>query len=249
MGTNQSLNGKTAIITGASSGIGKATAKALAERGANVTIVSRSEDRLEQLAEEIRKTHGSKVLVVATDVREPDQVERMVEETVDEFENLDILVNNAGLIYRKRVDDLPIDEYKNLMETNVDGMFYTTKYALPYLRETKGHLIFVGSCAAKYPMKEIPVYVATKWWTSGFAHSVEAAVGEDNVAVTLVNPSKVRTELKGEKEETLRKEYDEGEIVEPEEVAEVITFAASQENSTISEVDIYKRNKLSDHLS
>ncbi len=248
MNQGPKLRGKVALITGASSGIGKATAMALAKGGAKISLASRSEDRLNKIVKKIEDSFETDAIAVPTDVRHEKQVKKMIKRTAEEFGKIDILVNNAGLIYRKKVEDLAVEEYRNLMETNVNGMFFTTKFGLPYLEETEGNLIFVGSCAGKYPMKEIPVYVGTKWWTRGFAHSVEADVGEKGVAVTVVNPSEVRTEIKGETEETYKDEFEEGEVTEPEEVAEVIAFAATQKNSTLSEVDIYRRNKLSDHL-
>ena len=132
-----------------------------------------------------------------------------------------------------------------MMDTNADGMFFTTRAALPHLRESSGNLIFIGSFAGKYPRPFNPVYAATKWWTRGFAHSVEAQVGDDDVGVTVVNPSEVRTEFGAVYGESFSERFDEGEVTEPKEIAEAVAFAAAQENSTVSELDLYRRDKFS----
>jgi NADP-dependent 3-hydroxy acid dehydrogenase YdfG len=124
------------------------------------------------------------------------------------------------------------------MEVNVFGMYYVTHAALPHLRESTGNLVFVGSSAGKLPRPGAPVYAGSKWWTRGFALSVEAHVGLDGVGVTLVNPTAVRTQM-------WRDELRPGEAAEPEEVAAVIAFAAEQEkHSTLSEVDLFRRDML-----
>jgi len=127
----------------------------------------------------------------------------------------------------------------------VDGVFFTTRAALPHLRESSGNLIFVGSFAGRFPRPFNPVYAATKWWVRGFAHSVEGQVGEDGVAVTVVNPSEVRTEFGSEEGESFEERFEPGTVTEPEEVADAIAFAAGKNGSTVSEIDVYRRDKFS----
>jgi NADP-dependent 3-hydroxy acid dehydrogenase YdfG len=130
-----------------------------------------------------------------------------------------------------------------MMAVNADGMFFATRAALPHLRETGGTLVFVGSFAGKFPRPFNPVYAATKFWTRGFAQSVSAQVGGD-VGVTVINPSEVRTKFgDGWSMEEL---YDEGEVTEPEEVAEAVVFAAECSPSMVSELDLYRRDKFED---
>ena len=244
MATDQSLAGKTAIVTGASSGIGSETAHALAREGANVALAARREGKLEELAEGLEADHNVETLVVPTDVREERAVEELIEEAVETFGGLDVLVNNAGLARGSDVESLSTEEYCTMQETNVDGVFFTTRAALPHLHESRGNLIFIGSFAGQYPRPSNPVYAATKWWVRGFAHSVEAAVGEDGVAITVINPSEVRTEFEVE-DETFEERFGEGEVTEPDEIAAAVAFAARQERSTVSELDLYRRDKFS----
>ena len=239
------LDGKSALVTGASSGIGEATARALARDGARVALASRREKVLNAVADEIEDEYDAETLIVPTNVRNEDSAEGMVETAAEEFGRLDVLVNNAGLARGDSVENLTTGDYDKMMETNVDGVFYATRAAIPHLRETEGNLIFVGSFAGQYPRPFNPVYAASKWWVRGFAHSVEGNVGEDGVAVTVVNPSEVRSEFGSAYGESFSERFEEGEVTEPEEVAEAIAFAAKQEGSTVSELDVYRRDKFS----
>lgn len=243
MSDEKDLKGWVALVTGASSGIGKATSLALAREGANTVVAARREEKLEELADRIEEVHGVKCLSVPTNVREKNQVENLVERTVNEFGALDVVVNNAGTLQGTGLEDLSTEDYKAMTETNIDGVFYVTQATLPHLRESHGNLIFLGSFAGKFPRSYNPVYAATKWWVRGFAHSVEALAGNDNVAVTVINPSEVRTEI-GAGESTFKERFEEGSVTEPEEVAEAIVFAARQDNSTVSELDLFRRDKL-----
>jgi NADP-dependent 3-hydroxy acid dehydrogenase YdfG len=242
--TDGELKGRTAIVTGASSGVGAATAHRLASDGANVVVAARREQRLEDLAEELRGYGDVEALAIPTDVREVDEVAALVEATVDAFGGLDVFVNNAGLARGSDVETMDDEQFRTMMATNVDGVFYATRAALSHLRASEGNLIFVGSFAGQYPRPFNPVYAATKWWVRGFALSVAASVGDDGVAVTVVNPSEVRTEFGSELGESLAERFEPGAVTEPGEVADAIAFAARQEQSTVSELDLYRRDKL-----
>jgi len=248
MTTTGRLRAQTAIVTGASTGIGAATVRALAEDGANVVLASRSEDRLCELAEEIETEYGVGTLVVPTDVREEADVDALIEQTVDTFGGIDVLVNNAGLSRGSDVETMATDDYETMQETNVDGVFYATRGAIPHVREREGHLIFVGSFAGQYPRSFNPVYAATKWWTRGFAKSVAAQVGDDGVGVTVINPAEVRSEFKATDGKPFNEHFDEGDASEPEEVADAILFAATREGSSLSEIDINRRDKFADNF-
>jgi len=239
---SRTLEDSTALVTGASTGIGKATAEALAEAGANVALAARSEDRIATLAEQL----DTDAIAVPTDVRDEDEVAALIEETVERFGGIDLLVNNAGLGRGSSVEELSTSEYRQMMETNVDGMFFTARAALPHLRESSGTAVFVGSFAGQYPRSFNPVYAATKWWTRGFAKSLSAQVGDDDVSVTVVNPSEVRTEFGSEDGESFNERFEEGSVSEPEEIAEAIVFAATRSPSMVSELDLYRTDKLTD---
>ncbi|MFB6124514.1 MAG: SDR family oxidoreductase [Halanaeroarchaeum sp.] len=236
--------GRTAIVTGASSGIGTATVETLADAGANVVLAARREERLVSVADDVADDHDVETHVVPTDVTDEDQVEALVEETVATFGGVDVLVNNAGLARGSGVEDLATEQYREMMAVNTDGMFFVTRATLPHLRESGGHLIFIGSFAGQYPRPFNPVYAATKWWTRGFAKSVSADVGEDDVGVTVVNPTEVRTEFGSEDGAAFEEQFEPGEVTEPEEIAAAVRFAAEQDNSMVSEIDLYRRDKL-----
>lgn len=249
MEIGQSIDGKTAVVTGASSGIGAETARELADAGANVVLAARREDRLDALANDIESGHDVTAAVVPTDVTDEGQVETLIETTVEQFGSLDILVNNAGLAAGSDVESMASEDYHTMMRVNCDGMFFTTRAALPHLRESEGTLVFIGSFAGQYPRPFNPVYAATKWWTRGFAKSVSAQVGGD-MAVTVINPAAVRTEFAVETDDDsfdaapFEEQFEPGEAVEPTEVAEAVRFVATQSPSMVSELDLYDREKL-----
>ena len=241
--SDMSLDDDVALITGASSGIGEATAHALAREGADVALAARRRERLESIAGAIESEFGAETLLVPTDVRDEAAVEAMVEETVEAFGRLDVLVNNAGLGVGGDVEEATTEQYRLMMGTNVDGVFFATRAALPHLREADGNLVVVGSFAGQYPRPGNPIYAATKWWVRGFAHSLEGQVGPDGVGVSVVNPTEVRTEFASEENESFEERFEPGEVTEPEEVADAVAFAAAQDRSTVHEIDLYRRDK------
>ncbi len=248
MDKKQTIAGKVALITGASSGIGKAVAFKLADEGCDVVLVARDENKLIQVEDQISSEHEDiRVLSISTDIRYGERVIEAVQRCLDEFGQLDILVNNAGIIRYDELESFSDDDFDDVMRTNVYGTFFMTKAALPHLRNTKGNLIFIGSFDANHPRSFNPVYCASKWWVKGFAHSVESIVGKDGVAVTLINPSEVRTAIADESGQAYIDRFEKGEVSEPEEVADAVLFAVKQSSTTtISQLDLYRRDKLSD---
>ena len=236
-------NDSVALVTGASSGIGEATARALARDGADVALAARRRERLESVAEGIEAEFDVDTLVVPADVRDEAAVEAMLETAVETFGRLDVQVNNAGVGVGGDVEATTTDQYRLMMETNVDGVFFATRAAIPHLRETGGNLVFVGSFAGQYPRPGNPIYAATKWWVRGFAHSLEGQIGPDGVGVTVINPTEVRTEFASEESEAFAERFEPGEVTEPEEIADAVAFAAAQDRSTVHEIDLYRRDK------
>lgn len=242
------LEGQSAIITGASSGIGEATSLVLAEAGADVTLAGRRTGALSSVAKQIEETTAASALVKRTDVRQESQVDSMVQATLDEFGSIDILVNNAGVSMglEHPVDSLPTSEYRTMIETNVDGVFFATRACLSHLRASMGNLVFISSINSYYPYSHSPVYAATKGWVSAFAASIEASAGDDGVALTVINPGTVRTELSVDGGTTCEEKFSEEEAISPQTVAEVVKVACTMDPpATISEVDITERDMLS----
>jgi hypothetical protein len=239
------LSTRSVLVTGASSGIGEATAHAFAAKGASVGLAARREARLSALADELTDEYDVPTATLPTNIREEAQVERMVDEAVDAFGTLDVVVNNAGVGRGSDVESLSTDQYRQMMDTNTDGSFFTTRAAIPHLKASQGNLIFVGSFAGQYPRPFNPVYAATKWWLRGFAHSVAAELGDSGVGVSVINPSEVRTEFGSEDGEPFEERFDPGSVTEPGEIADAIVFAARQGRSTVQELDLYRRDKFS----
>ena len=237
---------RVALVTGASRGIGAATADALAANGFDVVLAARTEAELQAVASEIASDHDVTAHAVPTDVTDPDAVESLVDATLDRFGRLDAAVVNAGTGERRNVPlaDIPLAEYHRVRATNVDGAFYTTRAVLDPLRETDGTLVIVGSYKGKYPSTSTPLYAASKWWLRGFAKSVAGRVGPDGVAVSLVNPSGVPTEFAREaRAETNDERLDPEQVISAEDVAAAIHTAISQDApGAVAELDLFRRD-------
>jgi len=238
------LEDQAAIVTGASSGIGEATARALARDGARVTVAARRGDRLETVARTIESESHVETNVVPTDVTDPDAVEEMVRETISAFGRIDVVVSNAGVFRSGDVEKLPTEAYRNMMAVNTDGQFFTARAALSHLRETNGTLVFVGSNAGTYPYPPSPVYGATKWWLRGFAHSLATSVGED-LSISIVNPSTTRTEIGRQDGTPNREQFGPGEALDPLDVAEAIVYAVRQDHpNTVNELNYFRQDEI-----
>lgn len=246
MSEDDPLDGTAALITGASAGIGRETARRLAAEGADVALAARREGRLRELADELESEHGVDAHVAPTDVTDHDAVAATVAATVEAFGRLDTVVANAGIGTDSSLDveELPVEQYRTVMSVNTDGMFYTARESVPHLRETEGTLVFVGSFAGNYPRPGAPVYAATKWWTRGFALSLAGQVGPDGVGVSLVHPSEVRTEFGREHRDRTNREKYGPDVTAPADVADAVAFAARQEQpDAATEIELYRRDK------
>ncbi|WP_435178473.1 SDR family oxidoreductase [Halorussus sp. AFM4] len=246
--SENSLEDHVTLVTGASSGIGRATAHALAERGADVAVSARREERLRELADAVAAEHDAETLVAPADVSEEDEVEDLVASAVDTFGRLDVVVSNAGLGREETViEELETEAYRQMMDVNCDGMFFLARAAMPHLKQTEGNLIFMASMSGQYPRPASPVYAATKWWTRGLALSLSGSAGPEGVGVTAINPTEVLTEFGSEDGEALGEQLTPEEAATPEDVAEAVAFAAEQDApNVVQELDFYRRDKFSD---
>lgn len=184
---------KVVLITGASSGIGRESAKEFAKLGANIVLVSRTKEKLDQVANELRKFNVI-TLTCQCDVSNKDQVKEMSKMVLDKFDSVDILVNNAGFAIYGSVSDLSIGEIESQMETNYFGMVYCIKNFLPTMIEKKtGHIVNVASVAASFGLPGIASYCASKFAMLGFSEGLKHELKNSGVGITVVSPIMVRT--------------------------------------------------------
>ena len=189
------LDGTVALVTGASSGIGAATARTLAAAGASVGLAARRADRLETLATAIEDDGGT-ALAIPTDVTDGAAVEEMVARTAEAFGGLDALVNNAGVMLPAPVERADPDDWRRMVEVNLLGTMTVTRAALPALRAGDGgHVVALSSDAIQNPSARFGAYAATKAGVVAFADSLRAEVADDGVRVTVVEPGVTDTEL------------------------------------------------------
>ena len=223
----------TVLVTGASSGIGAATAELLAEDGANVALAARRAERLEDVAERVEAAGGD-TLVVPTDVTEEAQVQEMVTTTHEAFGSLDVLVNNAGVMLLERVRDADTANLRTMVEVNLLGLMNTTHAALPIMREQGfGHVVNVSSVAGRTTSETAAGYNATKWGVNGFTDALRKEEAEHGVRTTLIEPGAVDTELQDHIPDEEVKARIEGwveqmEALRPDDIARGIQYAVSQ---------------------
>ncbi len=183
------------IITGASAGIGKALASALAPHSPRLVLVSRDRARLEEVAETCKRL-GATTLVVPTDVADPQACQDMIQATIDTFSRIDVLVNNAGMSMWSKVEDVQtIEQFKHLLEVNFLGSVYCTKYALPSLKKTQGRIVAISSVTSFTGIPSHAIYSASKHAMNGFFESLRIELEGTGVSVTIVAPDFVQTEI------------------------------------------------------
>lgn len=222
-----SLAGKTALITGASAGIGWATALALAEKGARLVVTARREQRLRELCDLIDAA-GGKAVYLAGDAAKEATVVACVALAVKQFGRLDILICNAGAGNYKNLIDTSVEEYDALMDSNMKSSFLFARHAAPIMIEQKsGEILFISSVAGLQGYAGEAVYCASKFAQIGFAQALDGELRKHGIKVGTICPGGVKTEFavgKGRTEEGVRNSY----MMEPHEVADAIVFACMQ---------------------
>jgi NADP-dependent 3-hydroxy acid dehydrogenase YdfG len=222
------LAGKTAVVTGASSGIGEATVRLLAGEGCNVVLAARREDRLRALAAEL----GEGALAAPADVRDPDACAALVARTLERFGSLEILVNNAGLGLYGSIADGDPEDWRKMFEVNVLGVLYVTRAAVrQMLRQGAGDVAFVSSLAGRrVPRADGTVYAATKHALGAIAEGLRMDVHDKGIRVINVEPGLVRTEFPESSYPSAEEYYAEKEYapLEAEDVAAAVVYALGQ---------------------
>jgi NADP-dependent 3-hydroxy acid dehydrogenase YdfG len=230
----EGLQSKVCVVTGASSGIGEATARRLAGAGAAVALVARRGDRLEALAKEIEKD-GGKALPIQSDITEEDQARAAIEKAQSELGRLDVLVNNAGVMLLGPIQGADTSEWKRMVDVNVMGLLYCTYYALPVMRDQGGgHIVNLSSVAGRTASLGVGVYNATKWAVGAFSESLRQEALHLNVRVTIIEPGMVVTELQEHTTNEMARQAmdralaDTKAPLQAEDIAEAIHYAVSQ---------------------
>ena len=228
------LSGKVAAVTGASSGIGEATAAMLAEAGAAVAVAARRADRIEELVKRI-EGDGGKALAIEADLGNEDQANAFVNQTKEELGRLDILVNNAGQMLLGPVIGADTSEWRRMVDVNLLGLLYCTHAVLPIMGEQgSGHIVNISSVAGRFATLGAAVYNLTKFGVNAFSEALRQEVAAANVKITVIEPGFVATELQGhnthpmvvEAIENMRKEV--GKPLEADDIARAILYAVGE---------------------
>jgi NADP-dependent 3-hydroxy acid dehydrogenase YdfG len=232
------LAGTVALVTGASSGIGAATAVALAAEGATVSLVARRKERLEELATRIRGEGGA-ALVLEADITQQDQAVAAIERTVSELGRLDTLINNAGVMLLGPIVDAPVTEWQQMVAINVLGLLYCTHAALPHLLRAAedaprqvADIVNLSSVAGRVARSGNGVYSLTKCGVGAFSESLRQEVTRRHVRVSLMEPGATSTELithnRAEVIDGLRSQFSNAEPMRAEDIADAITFIVTR---------------------
>jgi 3-oxoacyl-[acyl-carrier protein] reductase len=220
--------GKTAIVTGGTKGIGRAIAEALAAEGMNVCVGARSLDEVQQTVRELEGT-GAKASGAACDVRVYEEVEALVAHAVEEFDGVDVLINNAGVGLFKAVEETTPEEFRAVLETNLFGVFYGCRAAIPEMkRRGGGYIVNISSLAGANPHPKMAAYNASKFALNGFSEALMQEVRHDRIKVSYVMPGSVNTEFGGG---TVSEER--AWQLQPEDVARVVVDLLRQDERSL----------------
>ena len=235
------LDGKVAVVTGASSGIGEATAEALCAEGAAVVVAARRQDRLASLVGRIEGA-GGRVLAAVCDVTDESQAHGLIRKAQEEFGRLDILINNAGVMLLSRVEKGLSDQWRQMFDVNVLGLLYATDAAIGVMkRQGAGHIVNISSVAGRKVRTTGGVYSGTKFAVGAISEALRMELQEDNIRVTVVEPGAVATELPAHITDEEAREgmsrFANIEILEAEDIANAIAYAVTQpERVSVNEI-------------
>src|SRR5947209_6129672 len=235
---SEQLDGTVALVTGASSGIGAATASLLAELGAAVAVAARRKDRLDDLVRRI-EDKGGRALALETDVTDRDQAEAAVERTIAELGRLDTVVNNAGVMLLGPIEDAPIEEWERMIHLNALGVLYVAHASLPHLLEAArqpprqvADLVNISSVAGRVARAGSGVYNMTKWGVGAFTESMRQEFTRRHLRVSVVEPGAVATELashvRREVWEQARQNFAEVELLQAEDIADAVAYIVTR---------------------
>jgi NADP-dependent 3-hydroxy acid dehydrogenase YdfG len=233
------LQHTVALVTGASSGIGAATARSLAAEGAAVAVLARRRDRLEELADAIR-TDGGTAIVVEADITDRRQADTAVERVISELGRLDTVVNNAGVMHIGPVADAPPQEWDQMLQINVQGLLYVTRAALPHLLRAAedsprrvADVVNISSTAGRVARPGTAVYNLTKFGVNGFTEALRQEVMPKRVRVSVVEPGTVDTELSSHLRDDVRQAVEaqvkDLELLRPQDIADAVSYIVTRD--------------------
>jgi NADP-dependent 3-hydroxy acid dehydrogenase YdfG len=229
---NSQIDGKVVVITGASSGLGEATARHLVSLGARVALGARRTDRLQALVEELQ-AHVGQAIAMETDVTDRVQVKQLVDAAVQTFGRIDVLINNAGLMPHSPLERLKVDDWDRMIDVNLKGVLYGIAAALPHMQSQKsGHIINVSSVAGHKVSPGGAVYSATKHAVRALSEGLRQEVKPWNIRTTVISPGAVATELPNSATEADvaqgMKAFYEATAIPADSFARCVAFAVSQ---------------------
>lgn len=234
------LKEKVVIITGASSGIGKAIVQQVAEQGAHLVLVARREETLQEIAKNLKHRFDTQALVMAMDVTQPENIEQLVSHTLAEFGRIDILVNGAGYGEFKRATEFSYQEIQDMFRLNTFAMMYLSQLiAFEMAQQGSGHIFFVASIAGKIATPASSVYSASKFAIIGYANALRLELQEAGIQVTTVNPGPVDTPF-FDRNESVQSYYHriKSWSMTPDYVAKRIVNAMNRANGTTREINV-----------
>jgi 3-oxoacyl-[acyl-carrier protein] reductase len=212
------LENKVGVVTGGTKGIGRAIAAALLKEGARVVVCSRSEADVERCVRELGKDRAGRIAGRACDVGRYDEVQKLIALAVQKFDGIDFLVNNAGVGVFGSVADISPDQWRQVLDTNLTGVYHCCHAAIPYMkRRGGGYIINISSLAGKNPFKGGSAYNASKFGLNGFSEAIMQDLRYDNIRVSYVMPGSVNTQFAGH-ENTTSNDWK----LAPEDVAQVV---------------------------
>lgn len=239
------LTGAVAVVTGASRGIGNAIAEELGRGGAKVVVnYSGSQEPAEELAEKINQTGGGgEAVAIQADVGDPNDAQRLIDQTIEQFGRIDILVNNAGINVDKTMDKLEIEDWQKVIELDLNGCFYTVHAALPHMTEQgSGSIVNMSSFVGEAGNMGQANYAAAKAGLLGFTKSAALELARSNITVNAVCPGFIETDMTGaipeEAQEKIMKTIPMGRFGQPEDIAQAVRFCVENEYMTGATLDI-----------
>ncbi|MCS7215097.1 MAG: SDR family oxidoreductase [Thermodesulfovibrio sp.] len=224
-----SIKGKVVLITGASKGIGLATAQKFADKGANLVLVARSKDLLQSIGTKIKEQYGINILCIPADLSISNQVERVFEELKSHFGRLDILINNAGRGIFNYIENGSVKEWKEVIDLNITGLIQCTHLASKIMiPQRSGHIVNISSVAGRVGIPGWSVYCATKWAVVGFSESIRKELIKYNIRVTVIEPGVVATQWGENMPEEWIRSRGSMKALKAEDIAEAIYYVVSQ---------------------